>query len=105
MRILPTAVTYYRSTLSILLLIILVGVYSYLNMPVEAQPRVKVPYVSVTVVMQGASPEDVSRLLVRPLEQELRTIENVEEIRAFAQESGAAVYVEFVAGATRSDKA
>ena len=105
MRILPTAVTYYRSTLSILLLIILVGVYSYLNMPVEAQPRVKVPYVSVTVVMQGASPEDVSRLLVRPLEQELRTIENVEEIRAFAQESGAAVYVKFVAGATHSDKA
>ncbi len=105
MRILSSAVTYYRSTLSIMLLVILAGVFSYLNMPVEAQPRVKVPWVSVNVVMQGASPEDISRLVVRPLEQELRTIANVEEIRAFAQESGAAVYVEFVAGATHSDKA
>lgn len=105
MQILSSAVTYYRSTLSIMLLVILAGVFSYLNMPVEAQPRVKVPWVSVTVVMQGASPEDISRLVVRPLEQELRTIANVEEIRAFAQESGAAVYVEFVAGATHSDKA
>ncbi|SDU35272.1 multidrug efflux pump [Pseudomonas pohangensis] len=105
MKILSSAVTHYRSTLSILLLLICVGVFSYQKMPVEAQPRVKVPYVSVTVVMQGASPEDVARLLVRPLEQELRTIENVEEIRAFARESGAAVYVKFVAGATHSDKA
>ncbi len=105
MGFLSLAVTYYRSTLSILALLICAGVFSYLNMPVEAQPRVKVPYVSVKVVLQGASPEDVSRLLVRPLEQELRSIANVEEIRAFAQESGAAVYIKFVAGATHSEQA
>ena len=105
MSILSSAVTYYRSTFSILALILFAGIYSYNQMPVESQPKVKVPFVKVQVVLQGVSPEDAARLLVRPLEQELRTIENVKEIRAYGSESAAVVYVEFEAGAIQSDKA
>jgi multidrug efflux pump len=105
MSILSSAVTYYRSTFSILTLILCAGIYSYNSMPVEAQPKVKVPFVKVQVILQGVSPEDSARLLVRPLEQELRTIAGVDELRAYGAESSAVVYVKFEAGAIHSDKA
>ncbi len=105
MSILTSAVTYYRSTFSILTLILVAGIYSYNQMPVESQPKVKIPYVKVTVVLNGVSPEDSARLLVRPLEQELRTIENIDEIIAYGAESAATVLVKFEAGAGQSDKA
>ncbi|GAA5316284.1 MAG: efflux RND transporter permease subunit [Candidatus Pelagadaptatus aseana] len=105
MNFLQNAVTYYRSTFSVLTLILLAGIFSYSKMPVEAQPYVKIPYASVNVRLEGVSPEDSARLLVRPLEQEIRTIANVEEIRAFGRESYALVLVKFEAGAVDSEKA
>ncbi|MDH3810331.1 MAG: efflux RND transporter permease subunit, partial [Gammaproteobacteria bacterium] len=46
----------------------------------------------------GISPEDSERLLVRPMEQELRSIEGVKEMTASAYEGGANVQLEFDAG-------
>ena len=46
----------------------------------------------------GISPEDAERLLVRPMEQELRSIEGVKEMRAQASEGEASVTLEFEAG-------
>jgi multidrug efflux pump len=105
MKILQNAVTYYRSTFSILALVLFAGIFSYKQMPVEAQPYIKVPYASVYVRLEGVSPEDSARLLVRPLEQEIRTVANVEEIRAYGRESHGLVLVKFEAGAVDSDKA
>ena len=46
----------------------------------------------------GISPEDAERLLVRPMEQELRGIEGIDEMTASAYEGGANVQLEFDAG-------
>lgn len=105
MGILQAAVTYYRSTLSILAMVLAAGIYSYTEMPIEAQPRVKVPFASVYVQLDGVSPEDAARLLVRPIEQEVRTLAAVDEIRAFGRESHAMIYVKFEVGSIHSDTA
>ncbi len=47
---------------------------------------------------EGISPEDAERLLVRPMEKELRAIEGVKEMTAIASEGHAAVTLEFDAG-------
>ena len=46
----------------------------------------------------GISPEDAERLLLKPMESELRGIEGVKEMRATAYEGGANVTLEFTAG-------
>ncbi|MCW8959680.1 MAG: efflux RND transporter permease subunit, partial [Gammaproteobacteria bacterium] len=53
---------------------------------------------------EGISPEDAERLLVRPMEKELQTIEGVKEMQSSAEESHASVLLEFDAGFD-SDKA
>ena len=105
MNLLQLAVSHFRSTLCILSLIVGVGVYSYNHMPLEAEPEVTVPYVYVGVTLNGVSPEDGARLLVRPIEQELRSLENLDEIVATANESRATVLVKFEAGSVDIDKA
>ena len=46
----------------------------------------------------GVRPEDAERLLIRPMEQELRSLEGVKEMRATASEGHASIMLEFDAG-------
>ena len=57
-----------------------------------------IPLVYVRIPHEGISPEDAERLLVRPMEQELRNIEGLKELRATAIEGNATIVLEFEAG-------
>lgn len=98
MRFLDSAVTHYRSTLAIMLLLLVAGILALRNMPVETQPTIYVPYISVQVRLDGISPEDGARLLIRPLEQELRALDKLDEVVATARESVVYLLVKFEAG-------
>jgi multidrug efflux pump len=75
----------------------LFGFFAYLAMPRESEPNIDFPFISVLVPYPGVSPEDAERLLVRPLETELQSIEGVKEMNAVARQSMAAVNLEFEA--------
>ena len=98
MNVLTAAVTHYRSSFCILLLVVLAGLYARQQMPLEINPNIPVPIVVVSVFLDGASPEDSARLLVKPLENELKSLDNVKEIIGVARESYAYVIIEFDAG-------
>ncbi|MFL1404480.1 efflux RND transporter permease subunit [Marinobacter sp. M1N3S26] len=87
-----------RTTLLLLLFLLLGGFAAYSTIPKEANPDVTIPTIYVSVTLEGVSPEDGERLLVRPLEQELRSIEGIKEMRSTAAEGYAAVILEFDAG-------
>ena len=89
------AVSRTRTTLLLLFAVVLTGSVARCAIPIEAEPRVEVPFFAITVIHEGISPEDSARLLVKPLEIELRTVEGVEEVTAFASEGAATVMVEF----------
>ena len=78
-----------------LAVIIIAGVITYANVPKEAEPDLDIPVVYISMKHDGISPEDAERLLVRPMEQELRTIEGIKELTASAYEGGANVQIEF----------
>ena len=84
-----------RTTLLMLFAVVLAGTVARSAIPIEANPRVEVPFFAITVAHEGISPEDSARLLVMPMEVELRSVEGVEEISAFASEGVAIVLVEF----------
>ncbi|MBP8202856.1 MAG: efflux RND transporter permease subunit, partial [Pseudomonas sp.] len=70
-----------RTSLLVLLFLMLGGVAAYVVIPKEANPDVSIPIIYVSVTLEGISPEDAERLLARPLEQELRSLEGVKEMR------------------------
>ena len=59
-----------RTVLSLFVVIMLAGIYSYAVIPLEANPDVSVPVVLITVPHEGITPHDSERLLARPLELE-----------------------------------
>ncbi len=87
-----------RLVLAALVLLLLAGWVSWLEIPKEAEPDVRIPIIYVSMIHQGISPEDAERLLVRPMEQELRSVEGIKEMRSTAFEGGAFVLLEFEAG-------
>ena len=78
-----------------MLLILVAGAISRVSMPVELSPNVTLPVVMVMVRHDGISPEDGARLLVRPIEKELKTLDGIDEIKATARESMVIVTAEF----------
>ena len=96
--IIDAAISHSRTVLGSLVLILFAGIVAFNDIPKEADPDVNIPIVYVSMHHEGISPEDAERLLVRPMEQELRGIEGVKEMRSKAFESGANVTLEFDAG-------
>ena len=84
-----------RTTLLIMAMVVISGLIARCSIPIEANPYIEVPFFVITVVHEGISPEDAERLLLMPLEIELRSVEGVEEITSYASEGAGTVMVEF----------
>ena len=95
MNYLDTAVSRSRTTLSVFVAVMLTGFASYLSIPVELNPDVDVPIIVTTIIHEGISPEDAERLLSKPAELELKTLDGITQISSFSSENAATVITEF----------
>lgn len=84
-----------RAVVLLLIVIFIFGSYVYVKMPRESNPDIQIPIISVFVGLPGISAQDSEKLLVLPIENELRSIEGVRELRAFATNDGAHMILEF----------
>ena len=98
MDIIGSAMSRSRTVILTLVVVLITGTASYVTIPKEAAPDIEIPMIYVSISHDGISPEDAERLLVRPMEQELRAIEGVKEMIAEAYEGGANLQLEFDAG-------
>ena len=87
-----------RSVVLIFVMLVLMGTSAYVTIPKESEPDIAIPIVYVSVSYEGIAPEDAERLLARPLEKELQSIEGLKEIRSIGAEGYASVTLEFDAG-------
>ena len=87
-----------RTVLSVLVLVLVAGAFAYNEIPKESDPDVNIPIIYVSLHHEGISPQDAVRLLVRPMEAGLRSVEGIKEMRATGYEGGANVTLEFEAG-------
>ncbi|MER0239725.1 efflux RND transporter permease subunit [Fulvimarina sp. MAC8] len=87
-----------RTVLLFLVLIILAGTVGYQSIPKESQPDIPIPVMYVSTVLEGISPEDAERLMVKPLETELSSLSGLDEIEGHAYEGFASVQLTFEAG-------
>ena len=84
-----------RMVLFFVILSLIAGFYSYINLPKEGEPDIEIPVVFISVPFQGISAEDSEALLIKPLEKELSELKGLKKIASTAAESYAGVLLEF----------
>ena len=87
-----------KTTLLIAFMVIIAGSYARQEIPIAASPNVQLPFITVSVFLDGASPSDTSRLIARPLENRLKTVTGVKNIRSTSYLSYARIFLEFEVG-------
>ncbi|WP_033421952.1 efflux RND transporter permease subunit [Psychromonas hadalis] len=84
-----------RAVLMMLAFLLVAGLSAYINIPKESDPDIPIPFIYVSVGHEGISPEDAERQLLRPLEQELRSIEGIKEMKSTANSGYVSIVIEF----------
>jgi multidrug efflux pump subunit AcrB len=87
----------HRLTAYVLVVILTVaGVTSYVSLPRESFPEVKIPLIFAYTLYPGTSPEDMESLVTRPIETELKGVTGIKEIRSTSAEGISTIEVEFI---------
>ena len=76
-------------------LIVFMGVSTYINLPKESYPEIRQPIVYIGTAHPGNSPVDMENLITRPLEKEINTIPEVDEIRSTSVQDYSTIIAEF----------
>lgn len=103
MSLINAAIDRSRMVMSTLILILVVGLVAYNTIPKESDPDIDIPQVYVSVHLEGISPEDSERLLLRPLEQELSGIEGMKEMKSTGYQGGGNIILEFQNGFNKDE--
>ena len=93
-----------RLSLTFLIFCVTFGLYKYISLPKESDPDISLPVTYVSLKHQGISASDSERLLIKPLEKELKNIEGIKKISSTSYIGGGNIVLEFDAG-FKSEKA
>lgn len=84
-----------KMVLTILLFSLMMGSIAYVQIPKNGEPDIDIPFIGVTVPLDGMSPEDGERLIARPLEREFEALDEVVELQVICAEGAVQAVVEF----------
>ena len=85
-----------KTTMYVLIAVILgLGISAYLTMPREDFPEIKETKIYISTLFPGNTAEDVERLIVDPLEEALKGVQNLVDITSTSEEDFAVVKLEF----------
>ncbi|OFI06751.1 swarming motility protein SwrC [Clostridium acetireducens DSM 10703] len=81
--------------LMIILMILTLGTVSLLKIPIDLYPKIEVPVAIVSTSYANVGPEEVEKLITKPLEQSLATVEDIKEINSISKEGNSVIIVQF----------
>ena len=87
------------STLMIFIGVVILGIYSYLQLPVDYFPKIEPPIISVFTFYQGASAIDVEQNITRKLEDGFGSLTSLKKITSVSKDNISVVTLEFEWGA------
>jgi HAE1 family hydrophobic/amphiphilic exporter-1 len=88
-------VTNFRVVILLIILITGAGIYSFIKLPRESNPEVKIPIAVISTVYPGASPTDVEELVTKKIETAVSGIKGIKKITSNSSNSFSAITVEF----------
>ena len=79
----------------IMAIFLILGISSYFNMPRETFPEINDTKIFVSTIYPGNTAEDIERTVTDPLEEALKGVPNLVEIRSTSSEDFSVIDVEF----------
>ncbi|MCF7808779.1 MAG: efflux RND transporter permease subunit [Candidatus Marinimicrobia bacterium] len=79
--------------------IFLASVAAYMILPLELVPRIEIPYAFVSATYIGAAPSEIETEIIKPIEDKLSQLQDVEEINGYAMQNAGFITVKFSADA------
>src|SRR4030042_147321 len=95
MKISELAVKNYQFTIVVFLLLVSLGIYSYIKIPQAEDPEFPISIFPVFAIYPGASPADIEQLVIDKLEESLNELEDIYKITSEVKESIGIVVIEF----------
>ena len=95
MSIYNTAVNKPISTLMVFVAIMVLGVASYIQLPVDQYPKMDPPYLTVMATYPGANASDIEENVTKILEDQLNSVDNLKELTSTSYDNLAVVSLEF----------
>lgn len=85
----------HMAVFALAVLIIIMGVVAYTQLPRESTPEVKQPYIFINTTYVGVSAQDIDSLITRPIEKELDGMQGLDEITSESRQNVSFIFVEF----------
>jgi HAE1 family hydrophobic/amphiphilic exporter-1 len=79
----------------LMLALIVVGFVGYSRLPVDLIPNINAPYIAVTTIYPGASPDEIQTAISEPLEEALGSLNGVKNVTSSSGENVSQILVEF----------
>ncbi|MEX2497048.1 MAG: efflux RND transporter permease subunit [Woeseia sp.] len=83
------------TTVVIYVALALVGLMASRLLPLEKFPDIEFPGIFVQIPYEGSTPEEIERLITRPVEEALATLSGVEQMESTSSENQAQIFLEF----------
>ena len=80
--------------LIVILILVILGIRSFISMPRSEDPQVSFPIYNILVVYPGTSPEDMEQLIIDPLEEVIKEIKDLKDFKADIFEGVASIIIE-----------
>ncbi len=84
------------TTIMIFITIIVFGWRSYQKLPINLMPEISYPSLTIRTEFEGAAPEDVEKLVTRPLEEMLSIVSGLVEISSISSVGLSEITLEFL---------
>lgn len=98
MNLIKRAVENIPGTTIIYISFVILGLYASKLLPVDLLPPVEPPFVSVAATLENASPEQIEQLVIKPIEESIKSVEGVQEIQSICEQGVGVVQVRFGQG-------
>src|SRR4030095_14879589 len=95
MKIAEMSVKHYQFTVLMFAMLVVLGVTSWLSIPRGEDPTFPAPNFTIIAVYPGANPTDLEQLVVDKIEERVKELEDIKEMRATVRDGLATVSVEF----------
>ena len=80
----------------VIIALIAVGIVSYLGLAINETPEIDIPYVGVSVILPGASPDQIEAKITKRVEEAVGQISGVKHITSNISEGYSFTLIEFV---------
>jgi len=95
MKISESAVRNYQFTIVVFLLLVAMGIYSFLKIPQAEDPEFPISIFPIIAIYPGASPADIEQLVVDRVEESLNELEDIVRLKSEIKDGVAVIVIEF----------